>query len=94
MYFLITWTTYGYWLPGDPRGFRTRRAKEYVHPPERYSDGATYEPEKYKRLYERCLSETHKPVCLNKNLAGKNNLEAPRASVGRNTSGNVRRAND
>lgn len=36
-WWLITWTTYGSWLPGDPRGFRTRRGKEYVPPPRRYA---------------------------------------------------------
>ena len=65
MRFLITWTTYGCWLPGDPRGFRTRGAKEFVSPPARYSDGEPYEPDKYKRLYEHCFSETKKPIYLN-----------------------------
>jgi REP element-mobilizing transposase RayT len=65
MRFLITWTTYGCWLPGDPRGFRTRGAKEFVPPPARYSDVEPYEPEKYKRLYERSLSETQKTILLN-----------------------------
>jgi len=66
MRFLITWTTYGCWLPGDRRGFRTRRTKEFVPPPARYSDGEPYEPQKYKHLYEHCLSETKTPICLNK----------------------------
>jgi len=48
MRFLITWTTYGHWLPGDPRGFRTRGAKEFVPPPQRYTNGESYEPDKYK----------------------------------------------
>ena len=34
----ITWGTYGSWLPGDPRGFRTRHHRlhidgDYRHPP-------------------------------------------------------------
>jgi REP element-mobilizing transposase RayT len=65
MYFLITWTTYGSWLPGDPRGFRTRHAKEYVPPPKRYSDGKSYEPEKYKQLYKRSRSHATESVYLN-----------------------------
>jgi hypothetical protein len=32
-YWLVTWVTYGSWLPGDPRGFRTFRGREYVPPP-------------------------------------------------------------
>jgi len=26
----VTWGTYGSWLPGDPRGFRTRRHRTHV----------------------------------------------------------------
>jgi hypothetical protein len=37
-WWLVTWTTYGTWLPGDPRGFRTWRGTEYVPPPRRYAD--------------------------------------------------------
>jgi hypothetical protein len=33
VWWLITWGTYGSWLPGDPRGFRTWRRREYVPPP-------------------------------------------------------------
>lgn len=36
-WWLVTWTTYGTWLPGDPRGFRTWRGTEYVPPPRRYA---------------------------------------------------------
>ena len=51
---LITWTTHGAWLPGDPRGFRTANAKKYVPPPARYAaDGEEkYEAEEYAKLYE------------------------------------------
>jgi REP element-mobilizing transposase RayT len=65
MRFLITWTTYGHWLPGDPRGFRTRGAKEFVPPPQRYANGESYEPDKYRRLYEHCLSKIKPPIYLN-----------------------------
>ena len=30
MRYHISWGTYGSWLPGDPRGFRTRRHREHV----------------------------------------------------------------
>jgi len=38
MRYHITWSTYGAWLPGDPRGFRTRHHRmhvdgDYRHPP-------------------------------------------------------------
>jgi hypothetical protein len=39
-WFHVAWTTYGAWLPGDPRGFRTRDHRDHVdgdykHPPEK-----------------------------------------------------------
>lgn len=45
----------GSWLPGDPRGFRTRRGREYVAPPAPYAkDGEPiYDPEHYRERYER-----------------------------------------
>jgi REP element-mobilizing transposase RayT len=54
MAFLITWTTHNSWLPGDPRGFRTRKGGKFVPPPARYADGASevYDPKKYKGLYK------------------------------------------
>ncbi|WP_437230609.1 hypothetical protein SH661x_002053 [Planctomicrobium sp. SH661] len=30
VWFHVTLTTYGAWLPGDPRGFRTRHHREHV----------------------------------------------------------------
>ena len=53
MPYLITWTTHNSWLPGDPRGFRTRKGKQYVPPPARYADGSSevYDPKKYEGLY-------------------------------------------
>lgn len=30
MLYHITWSTYGSWLPGDPRGFRTRHHRTHV----------------------------------------------------------------
>ncbi len=37
LWWFVTWSTYGWWLPGDPRGFQTRRGREYVPPPARYA---------------------------------------------------------
>ena len=53
-WWLVTWSTYGSWLPGDPRGFQTRRGKEYVPPPERYAKPGepTYNPSDYSKRYQ------------------------------------------
>jgi hypothetical protein len=50
---LVTWSTRGTWLPGDARGFRTRRGKEYVPPPARYAKHgeAIYDPGAYRERY-------------------------------------------
>jgi hypothetical protein len=54
-WWLVTWSMYGSWLPGDPRGFQTWRGKEYVPPPKRYAKPgeATYEPSEYTDRYRR-----------------------------------------
>jgi hypothetical protein len=36
-WWLISWTTYGTWVPGDERGYRTWRRRQYVAPPQRYA---------------------------------------------------------
>jgi hypothetical protein len=48
-WWFVTWSTYGWWLPGDPRGFQTRRGREYVPPPARFakSDEPVYDPADY-----------------------------------------------
>ena len=70
MWCLITWTTYGYWLPGDPRGFRTRGHKKHVPPPERYaSEEITYDARKFERLFESMKRQTGEAVELSSNNA-------------------------
>lgn len=65
MWYLITWTTYGYWLPGDPRGFRTRGHREHVAPPPRYAaNGDSYNPDFYKPLFESARKRAGKTVAL------------------------------
>lgn len=61
-HWLVTWTTYGSWLSGDPRGFQTWRARRYVPPPKRYakSDEPTYNPAAYRSEWELA-----KQVCPN-----------------------------
>jgi hypothetical protein len=53
-HWFVTWTTYGSWLPGDPRGFQTWRARTYVPPPKRYakSDEPTYDAAAYRDEWE------------------------------------------
>jgi hypothetical protein len=53
-WWLVTWSTYGSWLPGDPRGFQTRRGNEYVPPPKRYAKSGepTYNPSDYSNRYQ------------------------------------------
>ena len=54
MAFLLTWVTYKSWLPGDPRGFRSHKGKNYIPPPVRYAgkDTQQYSSERFKGLYE------------------------------------------
>ena len=67
MWFLITWATYGHWLPGDPRGFRTYRGKKEIPPPKRYAGGGpAYEPAEYKRLYDYTRARTGRAIRLNR----------------------------
>ena len=45
-WWLVTFNTYGTWLPGDPRGFQTWRHRVHVPPPKRYARAGepTYDP--------------------------------------------------
>ncbi len=57
MHYHISWGTYGSWLPGDPRGFRTRGHCEHVtgdykNPPA---------PGKYKGLHAHAKASLKKP---------------------------------
>ena len=36
-WWLVSWTTYATWLPGDERGYCTWRGKKYIPPPKRYA---------------------------------------------------------
>jgi hypothetical protein len=57
-WWLITWTTYGSWLPGDPRGFCTWRGKEYIPPPRRYArpGEAVYDSGQYVERHTQAAS--------------------------------------
>ncbi len=67
MVFLITWTTHGYWLPGDPRGFRTHRGKQDIAPPARYASPSEkqYDPKQHNILHRHFRSKIADPLTLN-----------------------------
>lgn len=65
-WYLLTWTTYGSWLPGDERGFRTYNRRLEVPPPERYAkDESVYKPDKWRWLLDYCKQMSKGEVCLN-----------------------------
>jgi hypothetical protein len=53
-WWLISWTTYGTWLPGDIRGYCTRRGEKYIEPPRRYAKPgeAIYNPAEHTAVRE------------------------------------------
>lgn len=65
-HWLVTWTTYATWLPGDSRGFRTWRGREYVPPPQRYAvgDRPTYDAGFYKARLEAARTAADAEVNL------------------------------
>lgn len=68
-WWLISWTTYGTWLPGDKRGYCTWRGKQYVPPPERYAKPgeATYQASEHTQVYDIAKFICDKPVYLTSN---------------------------
>lgn len=66
-WWLVTWTTYGSWLPGDARGFRTWRGRERVAPPRRFATHSddVYEPARYVTRYREAVAQCSTGVCLN-----------------------------
>ena len=64
-WWLVTWTTYASWLPGDPRGFRTWRGRAYVPPPARYASAGepTYNAAEYREQY-RIAQEISEPAVV------------------------------
>jgi hypothetical protein len=65
-WWLVTWSTYGSWLPGDPRGFQTWRGKEYIPPPKRYAKPGekTYDSKKYATRFQSVNAMVPEPVKL------------------------------
>jgi hypothetical protein len=67
-WWLITWTTYGTWLPGDERGYRTWRGRSYVAPPKRYAQPgeSTYEAPDHTALLQTAKAISGEPVYLSR----------------------------
>lgn len=63
-WWLVSWTTYGTWLPGDPRGFCTWRKREYIPPPKRYAQfgEATFRAGEFKSLHDLAQQISDPPV--------------------------------
>lgn len=63
---LITISTYGQWLPGNPRGFQAGRSRLHVPSPRRSADPGerTYDPDEFARLHEWCLERPEPSVRL------------------------------
>jgi hypothetical protein len=66
VWWLVTWTTYASSLPGDPRGFRMWRGREYIPPPKRYAKPGepTYHPAPYRERHAMYKAATGTPVRL------------------------------
>jgi hypothetical protein len=63
-WWLVSWTTYGTWLPGDPRGYCTWRKKKYIPPPKRYAKPGepTYHAREYSAVHEIAKATTDQAV--------------------------------
>jgi REP element-mobilizing transposase RayT len=94
---LITWTTHGSWLPGDPRGFRTRGRRLNIPPPARYAntDEEAYDAKNWERLFEYHKHISKGAICLDRQqrdfinrriagLAAECGVEAEAIHVGSN----------
>jgi hypothetical protein len=67
-WWLISWTTYATWLPGDTRGYCTWRGKQYIAPPKRYAEPGEpiYEAQQHTSVHDFALSISEEPVYLNR----------------------------
>jgi hypothetical protein len=63
IWWLVTWGTYASWLPGDPRGFRTWRRREYVPPPSGSAQGGerVYDPVAYRERHREARERLTAP---------------------------------
>jgi hypothetical protein len=65
-WWLVSWTTYATWLPGDKRGFCTWHEREYIPPPTRFAlqGEATYRAADFTHVHESAERISEEPVCL------------------------------
>jgi hypothetical protein len=67
-WWLISWTTYATWLPGDSRGYCTWRGKQYVAPSKRYAKPGepTYQSRQHTMVHDLAQSISDEPVHLSR----------------------------
>jgi hypothetical protein len=67
-WWLVSWTTYATWLPGDKRGYCTWRGREYIPPPKRYAKPgeATYQASEHTHVRAIAESICGEPVYLSR----------------------------
>ncbi len=65
-WWLVSWTTYATWLPGDKRGFCTWRKREYIPPPIRYAQPgeAPYHAADFTHVHALAREISEEPVYL------------------------------
>lgn len=65
-WWLVTWVTYASWLPGDPRGFKTWRKRQYVPPPtgKSHFGEPTYRSEDYIEEHDQARAISGATVVL------------------------------
>ncbi len=63
-WWLVSWTTYATWLPGDERGYCTWRGRQYIPPPKRYAKPGepTYQASDHVVLHELAQEISEEPV--------------------------------
>jgi hypothetical protein len=67
-WWLVSWTTYATWLPGDKRGYCTWRGREYIPRPKRYAKRgeATYKASEHTQVHELAELVSEEPVYLSR----------------------------
>jgi hypothetical protein len=68
-WWLISWTTYATWLPGDERGYRTWRGQKYVPPPKRYAKQGelTYKSNVHAAVHKQAQAISEEAIYLSPN---------------------------
>jgi hypothetical protein len=68
-WWLVSWTTHGTWLPGDPRGYCTWRGEQYIPPPKRYARPGEpiYDASEHTAVLARAKAISEEAVFLTRN---------------------------